>query len=144
MADLVALSEIEQIVGVERWHSEHVGLASLDGCLYILHSHDCLRELGHHRLTECRFSEALDDMKSEQKGEDAARRVGATPLTDVWGPWRDLRYVNVPVLLGVEMYGQLEGKGVPWYRLVPAGRLPRVYVPRANSLVRNVALESRP
>lgn len=126
MAEIVALSEIEQIVGVERWHDEHVGLAGWAGELrvptfFILHSHECLRRLGHANLNECLFSEALDDMNAERQ-------------SPVWMTWSN--HQNVPTLLEVEAYGRNEGKGTPWYRLVPTLRLPRVYVPPADSLVR--------
>lgn len=122
MVDLVAPSEIEQLVGVERWRYEHVGLASRSGTFYILHSEECLRRLGSN-LNECLFSEALDDMQREAHG-----------VSGVWIPWRN--YQNVPTLLELVTYGMNEGKGVPWHKLVPAQRLSRVYVPRHESLVR--------
>lgn len=69
MTNLVPRAEIEQIVGVVRHATEHVGRAvSVEQTVYILHSQECLdRDID---LRDCPFSLALD------KGISGARWSG--------------------------------------------------------------------
>lgn len=53
---VVPATEVEHIVGQQRWHFEHIGIVS-GGTVTILHSHQCRRTL--EDLRECEFSRAL-------------------------------------------------------------------------------------
>lgn len=81
MSDLVAAEHIEQIVGVSRHPTDHIGRAvSVEQTVYILHSHEC-RDSGID-LRRCRFSLALDrGIDVEQWTEDVPLRLA---VVDGW------------------------------------------------------------
>lgn len=122
----VPITEIESIVGVQRWHFEHVARVALDGRLYILHSYDCL--LAGVPDPKCAYTRALQNMNEDV---NAARRVGATSFA--WNGWGD-DVINKPVLLELFSASVTPLGTRHWLR--PRGILPEVFVPRPDSLVR--------